>query len=210
MAGDEGSTSATPADQVKGGIVRTQPLPLSREFPQRETQDSTQQTIQGENLEERLEESDTSAPSKGKEREGERRFTIVPGEFQDEFMLLELVGVGAEEQEVILEKIQSSEAFMQSFEERPTDWCNAIRAMIEDVLTFQGQTTDLTEKTYNLQSRVRTLTQRLKESTDAFKMSQKDAKCLGKIRDGYRNESDGPAEEIEALEEQEDLRPTEA
>ena len=160
------------------------------------------QTVQGDNEEE---EEDPNPRQKGKERERERRFTIKPGDLQNDFVLLES-DPDPNKQEVILNTIKTTQAFTKSVQERPEDWYDTIRATLTNMQALHDQAADLIDRVQDSKEEANNLKRQISQKNDLLKTSQNDlktsrdkAKRLRTLRDEYRNKADNRAEEIETL-----------
>lgn len=202
------------------GIATSDPPPgLSKKFAPENTQS---QTLRGDSVQEEsarlqeLEDSDIEdlerpRPSKKKEKKPardkskSRRYTIEPGDFEDEFVLskdAETTEEDAESSENLFEKIQTAAHFTESVSRHPEEWCNAIRTMATSISAYHDQISDLTNNVHSCKQQIASIAQQLKESTTTSNKQKEEIKRLRHLRDEYRETADYRAEEIFDLKEQ--------
>ena len=176
-------------------------------YPKITGEDSTQtQTDKGDQTQGQEEEEEEEDPyqtedllqagpsraSKGKEpmrRPRTRRFTIEPGEFEEEFVLTE-----PEDQEGLFEKVQTVTSFIDSVTNHPEEWCNAIRTMATSIAAYQGQVAELTRNVHTAKQQSASLTQQLMEADN-----QEEIQRLRHLRQKYKDQAANKTEEVERL-----------
>ena len=207
---------ASPKKPARNGIETSGPPPLmSQRFAFDPSQSQTIQPdpVQGP-LSPRIEELDDpedsdrerSSRKKGKGKESRdtksRRYTIEPGEFEEEFVLSKDTDAEDEDGESLFEKVQTSERFLESVSQHPEEWCNAIRTMATSIAAYHEQISDLTQNVHSGKQHLASVTQQLKESSTMLRGQQEEVKRLRHLREKYRDLADDRAEEIFDLKEE--------
>ena len=205
---------------TKGGLQgeSSSTLPKSTRF---HTQQSTQ-TLQGDKPGDNA-ESVSSGPApedsdlednshrKGKGKKPEprphRRFTLEPGDVEDEIWLTETQDGEEEPQESIFAKVQNAQEFIASAAAHPETWCNAVRNMMTTLIAYREQTYEQQRSALTSKERVASLTQQLKEKNQQLQATSGNEERLRESRNTYRARSTKLKEEVSDLQiEAENLR----
>ena len=210
----------------KGGLrgESSKTLPHSTKFTQH-TQQSTQ-TIQGDDPDTTApgtghEHEQSSDPDdsdveenrrlqqarKEKQRqmgppETKRRYTIEPGDLQDELLLTEVdeaTGDSGEANESIFAKVQNAQEFIDSATAHPEVWCNAVRNLVTGIIAYQEQNQESNRALLDSRERTASYKQQLKEKNTTLANTRENEERLRESRNTYRGRNEKSKEEVRKL-----------
>ena len=217
MAAEGGGVS------TKGGLQgeSSHTLPKSTRFSQKppNTQGSTQ-TLRGEMAEtqhtpsdpedsDMEEHSEPRGRGKGKqsERLSNRRYTLEPGEVDEEILLTETQDGEEEPNESIFAKVQNATELIASVSTHPEIWSNAIRTMMTSLIAYQETNHEYHGDLLSTRQRSAALSQQLKEKSQQHRAAAENEERLRESRNVYRARSTKLKEDTAELrQEVEDLR----
>lgn len=128
-----------------------------------------------------------------------RRYTIEPGDVDDEILLTEVEDGAEEPNESIFAKVQNAQEFIASATAHPEIWCNAVRSMITSMIAYQEQNHELHRDDLRSKERVAALSQQLKEKNTSLLNAQSNEQRLRESRTIYRNRNDKLKDEVHDL-----------
>lgn len=200
----------TPKEGLRGESSST--LPKSTKFTQHDAQRSTQ-TIRNDtdpddsDMEDNSEELRRARAEKQKQPLHNRRYTIEPGDVEDELLVTELEDGAEEQQESIFAKIQNTQDFIASTTAHPEIWCNAVRSLVTSTIAYQEQNHEFNRDILKGKERVASLSQQLKEKDVQLRITQSNEDRLRESRNTYRSRNEKSKDEVQELRmENEDLK----
>ena len=178
---------------TRGGLQgeSSKTLPKSTRFDTRNTQRSTQ-TLEGDREVSDPSDSDVeNRGSKGKQPEPQprRRYTLEPGDLNEEIILTETQDEEEGPNEAIFAKVQNAAEFIASAIDHPEIWCNAIRSMATTLIAYREENHDYQRGLLSSRERVAALTQQLKEKQKQLQTAQGNEERLRESRTTYRTRS---------------------
>lgn len=148
---------------------------------------------------------EASGKNKGKQRArvAARRFTIEPGDLENEVLLTDITQDDANAVHAV---IGSSEDFVSSALRSPEEWRDGLKNMIESVqicrenlATLQQQNQEATREVAEAQAKSRALTGQLRDANARATKEEEDAARIRRLRDRYRSMAEDLYRENEQL-----------
>ncbi len=201
--GLQGESSSTLPKSTRFSQFSTQTLPEDRSQmapPERNPGSDTDPNDSDREEDNRAEELQRARTDKRRaEFQPPRRYTIEPGDLQDELLLTEVEDGAEEANESIFAKIQNSQEFIASVTQHPDIWCNAVRNMVTGMIAYQEQNNELHRDYLKSKERVVSLSQQLKEKNTSLLSAQSNEARLRESRTTYRTRNEKLKDDVQEL-----------
>ncbi len=128
-----------------------------------------------------------------------RRYTLEPGDLEDELLITEVEDGAEEPNESIFAKVHNVQEFAQSATAFPEIWCNAVRNMVTTMIAYQEQNHEFSRDALKSKERVASLTQQLKEKNASLTAAHNNEQRLRESRTIYRTRNEKLKESVYEL-----------